>query len=85
MGTAVRISWPNWRLPRRRLGKQGTWLRLIRETQPHDQQELADLLKECEGLLNMLNSIILTTGRKFTSAVDSKPKARTQNSEPLGI
>lgn len=59
----------------------GYWLRLIRETQPHDQQELADLLKECEELLRMLNSIILTTRRKLTSAADSKPKPRTQNPE----
>ena len=27
----------------------GYWLRLIRETQLHDQQELADLLKKCKG------------------------------------
>ena len=60
----------------------GYWLRLLRETQPHDQQELADLLKECDGLLRMLNSIILTTRRKLTSAADSEPKPRTQNSEP---
>ncbi|HSL02047.1 MAG TPA: four helix bundle protein [Nitrospiraceae bacterium] len=60
----------------------GYWLRLIRETQPHDQQELADLLKECDGLLRMLNSIILTTRRKLTSGADSEPKPRTQNSEP---
>lgn len=72
----------------------GYWLRLLRETQPHCQQELADLLKECEGLLRMLNSIILTTRRKLPThenselrtknselgkAVDSEP--RTQNSE----
>ena len=31
----------------------GYWLRLLRETQPHDQQELADLLKECDGLLRI--------------------------------
>lgn len=60
----------------------GYWLRLLRETQPHDQQELADLLKECDALLRMLNSIILTTRRKLTSAADSDPKPRTQNSEP---
>jgi four helix bundle protein len=59
----------------------GYWLRLIRETQPHDQQVLADLLKECEELLRILNSIILTTSRKLTFATDSKPKPRTQNPE----
>ena len=56
------------------------WLRLIRETQPHDQQELADLLKECAGLLKMLNSIILTTRRKLTGA-NSRLQLRTHNSE----
>ena len=60
----------------------GYWLRLIRETQPHDQQELADLLKECDGLLRMLNSIILTTRRKLTAGADSEPKPRNQNPEP---
>ena len=59
----------------------GYWLRLLLETQPHDQQELANLLKECDGLLRMLNSIILTTRRKLTSAADSEPKPRTQNRE----
>ena len=67
----------------------GYWVRLIRETQPHDQQELADLLKECDVLLRMLNSIILTTRRKLTAAADSEPrpdnrKPRTQNSERPG-
>jgi four helix bundle protein len=57
----------------------GYWLRLIRETQSHDQQELADLLKECDGLVRMLNSIILTTRRKFMTHENSEP--RTQNSE----
>ena len=59
----------------------GYWLRLIRDTQPHDQRELAALLKECDGLLRMLNSIILTTRRKLTAAADSEPKPRTQNPE----
>ena len=67
---------------------------MIRETQPHDQQELADLLKECDGLLRMLNSIILTTGRKLMTYENSEPriqntaksltqnpKLRTQNSK----
>ena len=60
----------------------GYWLRLTRETQPHDQQELAELLKKCDGLLRMLNSIILTTRGKLASGADSKPKPRIQNSEP---
>jgi four helix bundle protein len=59
----------------------GYWLRLLRETQPHDQQELADLLKECDGLLRMLNSIILTTRRKIMTRENSE--LRTQNSEPV--
>ncbi|MEP6933180.1 MAG: four helix bundle protein [Nitrospirota bacterium] len=29
----------------------GCWLRLIRETQPHDHQELASLLVECGELV----------------------------------
>lgn len=60
----------------------GYWLWLLRETQPHDQQELADLLKECDGLLRMLNSIILTTRRKIMTRENSE--LRTQNSsKPL--
>ena len=59
----------------------GYWLRLTRETQPHDQQELAELLKECDGLLRMLNSIILTTRRKIMTRENSE--LRTQNSEPV--
>lgn len=65
----------------------GYWLRLIREAQSHDQQELANLLKECDGLVRMLNSIILTTRRKFMTHENSEPKTqnselRTENSEP---
>jgi four helix bundle protein len=60
----------------------GYWLRLIRETQPHDQQELADLLKECGELVKMLNSIILTTRSKLLTHENSELK--TQNSaKPL--
>ena len=60
----------------------GYWLRLIRETQPHDQQELADLLKECGELVKMLNSIILTTRSKLLTHENSE--LRTQNSaKPL--
>ena len=39
----------------------GYWLRLIRETQPHHNQELTYLLTACDALKSMLNSIILTT------------------------
>ena len=57
----------------------GYWLRLIRETQPHNHPELASLLAECGELVKMLNSIILTTRRKLAAGADSEP--RTQNSE----
>ena len=57
----------------------GYWLRLIRETQPHNHPELASLLAECGELVKMLNSIILTTRRKLASGADSE--LRTQNSE----
>jgi four helix bundle protein len=57
------------------------WLRLIRETQPHNHPELDRLLAECGELIKMLNSIILTTRRKLASGADSDPKLRTQNSE----
>ena len=57
----------------------GYWLRLIRDTQPHNHPELASLQEECNGLLRMLNSIILTTRRKFMTHENSEP--RTQNSE----
>ena len=57
----------------------GYWLRLIREIQPHDQQELADLLKECGELVKMLNSIILTTRSKLLTHENSE--LRTQNSK----
>jgi len=59
----------------------GYWLRLIRDTQLHNRQELAGLLEECDGLLRMLNSIILTTRCKLTSGADSEPKQRIQNSK----
>jgi len=58
----------------------GYWLRLIRDTHPHNHPELADLLAQCGELVNMLNSIILTTRRKFTAA-DSRLQPRTQHSE----
>jgi len=57
------------------------WVRCIRDTQPHDQQELADLLNECDGLVKMLNSIILTTRSRLASSTGSEPKPRTQNSK----
>ena len=58
----------------------GYWLRLIRETQPHNHPELANLLAECDALVKMLNSIILTTRSKLAAA-DSHLQLRTQNSE----
>ena len=57
----------------------GYWLRLIRETQPYNHPELASLLAECDELVKMLNSIILTTRRKLALGTDSEP--RTHNSE----
>ena len=57
----------------------GYWLRLSRETQPHNHPELASLLAECGELIKILNSIILTTRSKLASGTDSEP--RTQNSE----
>lgn len=61
----------------------GYWLRLIRETQPHNHPQLASLLAECGELVKMLNSIILTTRSKLAAA-DSRLKLRTQNSELPG-
>jgi four helix bundle protein len=58
----------------------GYWLRLIRETQPHNHPELAGLLTTCSELVKMLNSIILTTRRELALA-DSRLQLRTQNSE----
>ena len=58
----------------------GYWLRLIRETQPHNHPELAGLLTKCSELVKMLNSIILTTRRELAVA-DSRLQLRTQNSE----
>jgi four helix bundle protein len=58
----------------------GYWLRLIRETQPHNIKELACLLTECDALKVMLNSIILTT-RSTLAAADSRTQLRTQNPE----
>ena len=56
----------------------GYWLRLIRETQPHNTQELTCLLTECDALKTMLNSIILTTR---STLVTQNSKLRTQNPE----
>jgi four helix bundle protein len=58
----------------------GYWLRLIRETQSHNHPELANLLAECGELVNMLNSIILTTRRKL-AATDSRLQLKPNNSE----
>lgn len=73
------------------------WLRLIRETQPHNHPELASLLAECGELVKMLNSIILTTRSKLMIRGNSEPRThdshsgeavdselRTQNSELPG-
>ena len=57
----------------------GYWLRLIRETQPHNHPELASLLTECGELVKMLNSIILTTRSKLLTHENSE--LRTKNSE----
>ena len=57
----------------------GYWLRLIRETQPHNHPELASLLTECGELVKMLNSIILTTRGKFVTPKNSE--LRTKNSK----
>jgi len=68
----------------------GYWLRLIRDTQPHNHPELASLQEECNGLLRILNSIILTTRRKFMTHENSELKTQnsakplTQNSELPG-
>ena len=59
----------------------GYWLRLIRETQPHNHPELAGLLVECGDLVKMLNSIILTSRSKL-AATDSRLQSKSQNSEP---
>jgi four helix bundle protein len=59
----------------------GYWLRLIRDTQPHNHQELDRLLAECGELVKILNSIILTTRSKIAVGADSDPKLRSQNSE----
>ncbi|THJ14450.1 MAG: four helix bundle protein [Nitrospira sp. CG24C] len=58
----------------------GYWLRLIRETQPHNHPELASLLAECGELVKMLNSIILTTRRKLQ--IHENSELRTLNSKP---
>lgn len=61
----------------------GYWLRLTRDTQPHNHPELADLLAQCGELVTMLNSIILTTRCKL-AAVDSRLQLRTQHSKLPG-
>jgi four helix bundle protein len=58
----------------------GYWLRLIRETQPHNYLELADLLAQCGELVKMLNSIMRTTHRKPATA-NIRLQPRTQHSE----
>ena len=58
----------------------GYWLRLIRDTQPHNYLELADLLAQCGELVKMLNSIMRTTHRKPATA-NIRLQPRTQHSE----
>src|SRR5205823_935267 len=58
----------------------GYWLRFIRETQPNSHPELAGLLAQCDELVKMLDSIILTTRSKF-AATKSRFQLRTHNSE----
>lgn len=61
----------------------GYWLRLIKDTQPNDIPEITDLLTNCNGLLKILNSIILTS-RKRENQTGERPtntELRTQNSE----
>lgn len=56
------------------------WLRLIQRVTTDHHAESISLRKECEELLKILNSIILTTRR---NSISSKPnsKLRTQSSE----
>ena len=58
----------------------GYWLRLIRETQPHNYPELADLQAQCGELVNMLNNIMRTTHRKPATA-NLRLQPKTQHSE----
>lgn len=62
----------------------GYWLCVHREAQSHNQHELARLLNACDGLVRMLNGIILTPRRKLALGADSEPKPRTHNSELPG-
>jgi four helix bundle protein len=69
------------------------WLRLLSRTHPQRSDEITRLLTECDGLVRMLNSIILTTRmktRKLGHQYASAPKSSellgnseliTQNSE----
>jgi len=73
------------------------WLRLIQRVKADHHAESISLGKECEELLKILNSIILTTRRNSHSPkphsklrtqhsdfCDSNSALRTQNSELLG-
>jgi four helix bundle protein len=61
------------------------WLRLIRETELQVTHGLDDLLSHCNGLVKILNSIILTTRDKTHNArISDNPDPRTQNSEFSG-
>lgn len=62
------------------------WLRLIRDSHSHNPQGLTELLTDCDGLVKMLNSIILTTRRKLASPPHSalltgNSELKTSNSE----
>lgn len=56
------------------------WLRLIQTVKIDHHSECISLGKECEELLKILNSIILTTRRNSISS-NSNSRLRTQNSE----
>ncbi|MGH7259015.1 MAG: four helix bundle protein, partial [Nitrospiraceae bacterium] len=58
------------------------WLRLIQKVKTDHHSESISLGKECEELLKILNSIILTTRRNLISS-NSNSRLRTQNSELL--
>lgn len=56
------------------------WLRLIQRVKTDHHTESISLGKECEELLKILNSIILTTRRNSISSKQNS-KLRTQSSE----
>lgn len=58
------------------------WLRLIQKVKSDSHQESISLGNECEELLKILNSIILTTRRKTISS-EPNSKLRSPESEVL--